>query len=223
MIKRAYYRRLVLFVVTGLVLIVGAYALYRHFSSTTMVRVSYKHVVTVKLLLSKDGETLQHSAPIVNGTSVRVPKTDNLQLQYTGEEHYESGVKRVDTFRERQVYIDPDYSDEYSRSLALKNTSTFMELLGSAYPNTIGLYRVGEGNLFERGRWYSTTLTYSAPLDPLAIEDNSDTLCVLFENKNNVWSIAATPAIILTKNTNPLVDTDALKTANTYCVQSANT
>lgn len=65
---------------------------------------------------------------------------------------------------------------------------TIMGVLNSAYPAIATDYTVNPGSLYGDGTWFGTTLSYKGG-DTL----NRDTLRVLMQKKNNIWTIRTTP------------------------------
>jgi len=69
---------------------------------------------------------------------------------------------------------------------------TIIEVLTTAYPKIKTSYIISEGQLYDKGEWYGTTLTYKGK-DSL----NRDTLRVLMQKKQGVWVLRTTPPQIL--------------------------
>ena len=61
-----------------------------------------------------------------------------------------------------------------------------------AYPKIATDYVLNQGQLFEEGQWYGTTLTYKGS-DTM----NRDTLRVLMQKKEGVWILRTTPPQLL--------------------------
>ncbi len=60
--------------------------------------------------------------------------------------------------------------------------------LTAAYPQVSTDYTINPGNLYDKGQWFGTTLTYKG-----SDTDNRDTLRVLLQKKNNIWIVRTTP------------------------------
>lgn len=56
------------------------------------------------------------------------------------------------------------------------------------YPKISSDYTINKGQLFEKGKWYGTTLTYKG-----GDVNNRDTLRVLMEKKDGTWTLRTTP------------------------------
>ena len=56
------------------------------------------------------------------------------------------------------------------------------------YPKVASDYIINKGQLFEKGKWYGTTLSYKG-----ADVDNRDTLRVLMEKKDDKWTLRTNP------------------------------
>lgn len=65
---------------------------------------------------------------------------------------------------------------------------TIIRVLTTAYPKITTDYTVADGQLYEQGEWYGTTLTYHGK-DTM----NRDTLRVLMQKINGVWKLRTTP------------------------------
>lgn len=76
--------------------------------------------------------------------------------------------------------------------LLLSERSTIMGVLKAKYPNIDTQYVIAEGKLYDKGEWYGTTLTYKAK-DTM----NRDTLRVLMQKKQGIWTLRTTPPQIL--------------------------
>lgn len=66
--------------------------------------------------------------------------------------------------------------------------STIVSVLTANYPKITIDYIVNPGKLYDQGEWYGTTLTYKGN-DSM----NRDTLRVLMQKKQGIWSIRTTP------------------------------
>jgi len=58
----------------------------------------------------------------------------------------------------------------------------------AAYPKIATDYTISQGQLFDQGQWYGTTLTYKGS-DAMS----RDTLRVLLQKKQGVWTVRSTP------------------------------
>ena len=65
---------------------------------------------------------------------------------------------------------------------------TIIQALMAKYPRVATDYTVGKGKLYNDGEWYGATLTYKGT-DTL----NRDTLRVLAQKKDGVWTLRTTP------------------------------
>lgn len=66
--------------------------------------------------------------------------------------------------------------------------STIIAVLVEKYPKISTDYVVNKGQLFDKGQWYGTTLTYKG-----SNIDNRDTLRVLMYKKDDIWTLKTTP------------------------------
>lgn len=65
---------------------------------------------------------------------------------------------------------------------------TITGVILAAYPKIATDYVINQGQLFEEGQWYGTTLTYKGT-DTM----NRDTLRLLMQKKQGVWILRTTP------------------------------
>lgn len=83
-------------------------------------------------------------------------------------------------------------------------------VLSAAYPTIASDYIINRGKLYHKGEWYGTTLTYKG-----TDIDNRDTLRVLMQKKDTVWTIRSTPPQpLLTSKAVGDVPKDILKDIN---------
>lgn len=76
---------------------------------------------------------------------------------------------------------------DLNEQLALEE-STILAVLIEKYPKVLTEYTVNKGQLFDKGQWYGTTLTYKG-----SDIDNRDTLRVLMHKKDDTWILKTTP------------------------------
>lgn len=87
---------------------------------------------------------------------------------------------------------------------------TIKSVLTAAYPIIATDYIVNKGALFDEGQWYGTTLTYHGK-DTL----NRDTLRVLLQKKDGVWTLRTKPPVpLLSAEAFPDVPKKILQTIN---------
>lgn len=65
---------------------------------------------------------------------------------------------------------------------------TITSVLTATYPKITTDYTINPGRLYDQGQWYGTTLTYTGS-DSM----NRDTLRVLLQKKNGIWTIRTHP------------------------------
>lgn len=87
---------------------------------------------------------------------------------------------------------------------------TILGVLNSKYPKIATDYVVNSGQLFDRGEWFGTTLSYRG-----TDTANRDTLRVLLQKVNGIWKIRTTPPeMILSAKDYPDVPKSILKAIN---------
>lgn len=82
----------------------------------------------------------------------------------------------------------PKPTEEELETKLAAELEAIAEALTGAYPDAANLYIINKGNLYDRGQWYGTTLTYRG-----TDTDNRDTLRVLMEKKDSKWTVRTTP------------------------------
>lgn len=78
------------------------------------------------------------------------------------------------------------------KKLLQAERSTIIGVLTREYPAIFTDYSIGEGTLYGNGEWYGTVLTYRG-----SDTQNRDTLRILMQKKNNIWTLRTTPPAIL--------------------------
>lgn len=87
---------------------------------------------------------------------------------------------------------------------------TIKTVITTAYPLVATDYIINKGALFDRGQWYGTTLSYHGK-DMM----NRDTLRVLLQKKDGVWTLRTKPPVpLLSVEAFPDVPKDILKAIN---------
>jgi hypothetical protein len=107
------------------------------------------------------------------------------------------------------VTVNPDYSSTYLQSLLTSEQDTINSIITTKYAPLMGQYTLNNGQLYEKGQWYGTTLTQN--VDP---SDVGDTYRVILEQVGGTWTIIAYPQIVLSKYTYPQVPFSILDSVN---------
>lgn len=91
-----------------------------------------------------------------------------------------------------------------------KELETITLVLQSAYPKITTDYTISRGKLYDQGQWYGTTLTYKGT-DTF----NRDTLRVLMQKKDGIWTLRTTPPeLLLSAKKYPDVPKSILQSVN---------
>lgn len=101
------------------------------------------------------------------------------------------------------------YTESYLAEQYVEQKPAIESALYAAYPQLRTDYIVSNGALYSKGEIYGATLTARNQSS-----DNSDTLHVLLQRNNDVWSVPHTPQPILTVTDYPDVPRDALSAIN---------
>lgn len=106
--------------------------------------------------------------------------------------------------------VSQKMSKEQLAKLLTAERPTIDVVMLAAYPKISTDYAVGEGQLFDEGKWFGATLTYKG-----SDIDNRDTLRILMQKKNGLWTVHTTPPEpLLSHKKYPDVPIDILKTLN---------
>lgn len=105
--------------------------------------------------------------------------------------------------------ISYNYTEKHLDSLLEKVQSDVHTVLYSAYPNAKNNYQLTHEKLYRLGDIYGVALVARTP------DDNSDTLRVLLEKKNDTWHILSKPPTpILSSPDYPDIDSAILRDIN---------
>jgi hypothetical protein len=108
------------------------------------------------------------------------------------------------------VTIHPGFSLSYlNQQLTLEQTA-----IGQAITSNLGQkltgFKVNAGRLYKDGDWYTTTLIQT-PAHPT---ENGDVYRMVMQKNNGQWKVIAPPAIVLSKQTYPMIPIDILRDIN---------
>lgn len=87
----------------------------------------------------------------------------------------------------KQTTVKQDLNNQLDKEL-----ETITLVLQSAYPKITTDYTISRGKLYDQGQWYGTTLTYKG-----TDTYNRDTLRVLMQKKDGIWTLRTTPPELL--------------------------
>ena len=143
-------------------------------------------------------------------SAVRIPNDGTVTLSYTVDDEDYSDGSIVVKGSEAEVTIRPDYSLTKRQEVAKRAYKVVSARLAELYPK-INLYSIAPGDVYERGSWYSTTLTYTGDYGL-----NSDTLRIVAKNDGDSWNLETLPEIFLTTAKYSDIPVGVLQQANKY-------
>lgn len=143
-------------------------------------------------------------------SAVRIPNYGTIALSYTVDSEDYSDGSIVVNGSEAEVTIQPDYSLTKRQEVAKGAYKVVSARLAELYPK-INLYSIAPGDVYERGSWYSTTLTYAGDYGL-----NSDTLRIVAKNDGDSWNLETLPEIFLTTAKYSDIPVGVLQQANKY-------
>lgn len=92
------------------------------------------------------------------------------------------------TEQQPQQSTSNNLSDKQLDTRLTSELDTISLVIAAEYPQLPTLYAIDRGKLYQAGEWYATTLTYQG-----SATDNRDTLRLLMQKKDGVWTMRSTP------------------------------
>lgn len=146
--------------------------------------------------LSADG-----SLRLQNGTYAAVP---------TGEIFATTPIEFSVNSQNITVTIDPDYSVAHLEELRKAEQAAITKVIRDTYASVIGNFTIPSGTLYKKGEWYGGLLIQN----PLGGGQLGDVYRVVLKKENNIWTVVATPSIVLSTEDHPNIPYDILTTIN---------
>ena len=197
---------IILGILICIVLAIPIYVIH-YYSSTRIIHLDVQNITSLRF----DEGTKKGKTYPANTTSVRINKNQTYSVVYTASAGYQSGTQNVET-TDTVVTIRPDYSSSKLSELLDAEITAINAAIIDSGTNIETLYTINRGQLSNFGTWYFTTLTYKGSAD----DDNSDTLVVGLQKKNDTWVASLTPNIIFTTAAYPTVSRGFIEAANNY-------
>lgn len=211
-------KKLIVLLFAIVLFVLGLFFFVKYLFDTQPITVEYSDAQNVRIVYRDNDK--RFISNISNGSSLRIYRDKDYDIEYDGLEGFADGRIPIKRGQE-SVKIIPDFSEQVYKNMIDRDGDKFTAILTSSYPK-INLYTIDRGEMFERGKWYATTLTYKKISSNTDNQMNSDTLRVLFEKKDDKWVLVAKPNILLTTFNSPDVEVDALKKANSLSVSYLN-
>jgi hypothetical protein len=160
---------------------------------------------------SQDDESTGSEVASLSGSgTVRLAVGDYV-VEPEGEKIDPSGIPITVDDESSTFIINPPYSQRYLASLINQEKVAILATLRNDLSEELQNYSVATGYMYEKGEWYGTVLSRITE-DPRDVRDNYRIL--LNKNDQNVWQLAAGPAIILTAREYPSIPLNILKDIN---------
>jgi len=194
---------------TTLVLVLVGIGILFYYQSFKNVTLNFKQPelsVTIYQKVSKDKQaevgkfTESGQVRLQSGTYTVVP-SGNLY----SPEPIEFKVEKEDI----TIDVNPNFSSSYRKSLLAEQLSTIKSVIVSAYPDVIDGFVINDGEIYEQGQWYATTLVQKAQGS-----DEGDVYRMVLKKENDKWKIVARPALVLSIKTYPNIPKDILSSVN---------
>jgi hypothetical protein len=152
-----------------------------------------------------------------NKVAENVKDNGTLHLQEGNYQAVPTGTKyaTVSTYfsvnkSDSTVEISSSYSAEYLKSLFKEDLPAINNLITSRFSKVINGFTIQEGELYDEGQWYTTTLTQI----PEDIRDEGDIYHIVLLKENGTWKVIGKPTLVLTKSEYKDVPITILQNAN---------
>lgn len=205
-------RRIIIIIVAAIVGIIGV-SLVSYFLSFHKVSVTiggdfkvgiYDTNNKLKVSLAKTGDTY-----LQNGDYQFIP---------SGEKINTSSIAFTVKDKDISKTIDPDYSIEYLAQLLADQKPSIQSVLTSAYAPIISGFKVGDGQLVQKGEWYITTLTKIVATST----QSNDVYRTILKYSDKTWKIVIPPTLTIGYIGNKDVPGGVIDKANSLIGDSGN-
>ena len=201
-------RRVFIIVAAVIAFIVTVVTLLSYYGSLVAYTINYTHASSVKIIQVKGTSTSEIATIQKSGDVVRVPSDDSYFVQYTGDDGFASGTKKLSA-TETTVTIDPDFSEAHYTTLVQETLPAIRSAISKQYPTVTSLFTIDKGAMRDRGTWFVAWLVYKGEYN-----ENSDNLRILLTYENDSWVVKTQPDILLTSTNYPRISVEILSWAN---------
>ena len=112
--------------------------------------------------------------------------------------------------KDMPVTSDPNYSTEFLTRELSPQQQDINKVIAARYARIIDNYTICSGSLFKKGNWYGAVLLQKS----LSANENNDAYYIVLKKVDNTWSVAATPATVLSRVTITDIPSDVLTETN---------
>ena len=193
------------FVIVAIVIVgtITAFMIQRAQYKTVSVEV--KAAVTVHIY---DADTIEQGEHDVTGEETSNPtalftltSSQDIKLkagEYVAQsqatnDYAETNVGFTVEDKPKNVVVDPEFSRSKLEAELNPQKAVIATAITTAFPQAKTLYRIENGNFFQKGEWYGTKLTYVGP----AGQYPSDTLRVIVHREGDTWKVVTNPPQIV--------------------------
>lgn len=201
-------RRMLLSLIVITALIITGVTLLSYYGSLTTYTINYSHISNVKVIQTNGATSSEVGVVQKSGDAIHVSSDNSYSVQYTGDDGYASGTKKLST-AEKVVTIDPDFSQDHYETLVNDTLPAIRSAINERYPTAASIFTIDKGSMRDKGTWFVAWLVYRGEYNK-----NSDSLRILLKYENKQWVLKTQPDIILTSTNYPRVPVDVLSWAN---------
>lgn len=182
-----------------------------YLTSKTKITIELQNVSELRLYESKKGgdpSELQKQEPSVNinkSGEYNITKGYYIYEAQPVSNEYETVKGSFNTKEDKNLKIQPNYSNEKLKSLYSSEISAIQLALNTNYPNQMKDYKIDYGKLYIDGSWFAG---YLIP------NNGTDNLQVIMHKKGGVWEVKATPNITISKAQYPEIPYKVIESVN---------
>jgi len=199
-----------------LIIITAVLALFAMFgisylASTEKITVEINNVSELKLYKAKQGGNPLEFKPEKPSVTINKSGEYNIKKGYyiynaqPVSNEYETVKGSFNTKDDKNLKIEPNYSNEKLNSLYSSEINSIQIALNTRYPNQMKDYKIEYGKLYIDGSWFAG---YLIP------NNGTDNLQVIMHKKGGVWEVQATPNITISKAQYPEIPYKVLESVN---------
>lgn len=195
-------RKYIVLISLGLLVIIGIVGFYLYQRSFQTLTLTVNDGITAQIYPRYSGDGADDTSYKKDTLVKSVDKTSNIRLKKgiyvihtdtTGDYKETNTVVELDDKKEITIY--PPYTEKKLTSLLTSEQDDIKKTIVEKYPNIESLYTINTGELFNRGEWYGTHLTYKNSDDLY----QSDTLRLLLKKEGEKWKVTTEPEIVISK------------------------
>jgi len=180
-------KRLIIGVLLLVVCVIGITVGISEFLSYKKVSVVFKQPDLTVVIYSAD----KNKVTTISDSAVIKLKTGQYYYVSSNEKYTQENIYFT-VVNNESVEINPSYSYTYLLSLLKEQKTAIHTVLSAQYPTLNTNYIISDERLAHHGEWYSAKL-----IERVSGGNEPDVYRVILENKNNSWSIAVKPRLVI--------------------------